>query len=121
VNLPGDSSFGNAVHEAVHRLSSPVIKNIMGQHFNEGITQLYTDVLLKEVGLPQAEGHKYGVQKADAEQLESKVHRPLLAQAYFQVSTDAVSKIYVILQLIPNEQSLSKKPAEPDLLNAIRK
>src|ERR1044072_2212825 len=60
INLPADSNFGNAVHEAVHRLSTGMVKGSMSPYLNEGITKYFPDIFLQDVGLPAGTGHNYG-------------------------------------------------------------
>lgn len=120
VNLPSDSSFGNALHESVHLLSSAMFKGRVGNYLNEGVTQLFADVILNDVGLPAATGHNYGLNVADARLLEQKGGgRALLAQAYFQGSNDAIQQILVNLHLIPDTQTI-RAIREQELLTAIR-
>jgi len=121
INLPADSTFGNALHEAVHRISGGMARGRFGHYLNEGITQLFADIILNDIGLPAATGHNYGSNLADARLLVTGAGGiDLVARAYFQGSNDAIQQIFVLLGLIPNVQTV-RAVREADLLAAIRR
>jgi hypothetical protein len=121
VNLPADSTFGNALHEAVHRLSGGVARGRLGNYLNEGITQIFTDMILTDIGLPAATGHNYGPNVADARLMQASAGGiDLIAKAYFQDSNDAIQHIFVLLGLIPDAQT-TRVVREADILAAIRR
>lgn len=121
VNLPADSTFGNALHEAVHRLSGGVTRGRLGNYLNEGITQLFTDIILLDIGLTAATGHNYGPNVADARLMQTRTGGvDLIAKAYFQNSNDAVQQIFVLLGLIADAKTI-RVVREADIFAAIRR
>jgi len=63
IHLRPDAKFGTALHESVHRLASPALYKLYLQEANkisanltevlkEGVTAFFTDLILKDEGLP---------------------------------------------------------------------
>jgi hypothetical protein len=77
------ASFGHALHEAMHRLSYAGTLGIWGSDLTEGMTQYFTDCLLKEHGLPPAKDHKYQDELACAQKLVDATTPEMVAGAYF--------------------------------------
>jgi hypothetical protein len=122
INLPSDSSFGNALHESVHRLSGPLFQTYFGQYLNEGLTQRFTNKLLHEAHFTRETKSDYGDNLADMQLLLAKLQgkEDLLARVYFMNDADAVKQIYTALHLLPAGSNLPH-PEDPDnILKAIR-
>ncbi|MBN9508856.1 MAG: DUF4157 domain-containing protein [Alphaproteobacteria bacterium] len=58
IHLPQAAHFGEALHEAIHKYSSVMLRN-MCHDLNEGVTQYVADAVLQEQGLPKAERVAY--------------------------------------------------------------
>jgi len=122
INLPSDSSFGNALHESVHRLSGPLFQTYFGQYLNEGLTQSFTNKLLHEAHFTRETKSDYGNNLADMRLLLAKLQgkEDLLARVYFMNDAEAVKQIYTVLHLLPPGSNLPR-PEDPDnILKAIR-
>jgi len=122
INLPSDSSFGNALHESVHRLSGPLFQTYFGQYLNEGLTQSFTNKLLHEAHFAGETKSDYGSNLADMQLLLAKLqgNEDLLARVYFMNDGEAVKQIYTALHLLTPGSNLPP-PADPDnILKAIR-
>jgi len=122
VNMPSDGTFGNALHEAVHRLSKPLLKNLYGSELNEGVTQYFTDMILRDEGLPPVSGHKYGDNLTLAKHLVRKIGGfDLLAKLYFSGSVEVHKKILVLLGIYKTENDPIRRVGWSEILRAIRK
>jgi hypothetical protein len=53
IHVPQSAHFGEALHEAIHKYSSVVLRNAC-HDLNEGFTQYVADAVLQEQGLPKA-------------------------------------------------------------------
>lgn len=84
IHLRPRSNTGDAVHEAIHKLSSPGFRGYFGGFLDEGVTQYFTDLVLEEQKLDKMTTHKYKAQLACAERLVGRTSRHLVAQKYFR-------------------------------------
>jgi hypothetical protein len=83
VHVRSRTKFGHALHEAMHKVSHPVFFHFWKRQINEGVTQYFTDVLLKEQGLPEVTDHEYKDELACAKKLVAATSFDLVAAAYF--------------------------------------
>jgi hypothetical protein len=112
VNVPLTGTFGNALHESVHRLSGLKFRGLYGSYLNEGVTQYFTNMIIKDEKLPPHTGHSYGPNLIDAELLINKIGGwELVAQLYFQQLDDAHWKILTHLGLPPISTDAQKLKA----------
>jgi hypothetical protein len=84
IHLRPDANVGDALHEAIHKFSSPGFRNAFGGHLDEGVTQYFTDVVLIEQGLGKMTTHLYQDQSRCANQLVGLFNPDIVARAYFQ-------------------------------------
>ncbi|MEP6726896.1 MAG: hypothetical protein ABJC98_13845 [Bacteroidota bacterium] len=121
VTLPTDSSFGNALHESVHRLSGQIFITFFGSYLNEGLTQFFTNLLLKEAGFEKETKSDYGPNLADIQLLAGKLKNPrdLMARVYFKGDTAAIIEIYTALHLMKAGGGLPR-PNPDAVLKAIK-
>ena len=82
IHLPQSAHFGEALHEAIHKYSMPVIANIC-HNLNEGVTQYIADAVLVEQGLPKAERVAYQDKVDCATKLIRQFGFDAVAQLYF--------------------------------------
>jgi hypothetical protein len=82
IHLPQSAHFGEALHEAIHKYSMPVIRNIC-HNLNEGITQYIADAVLQEQGLPKVERVTYQDKVDCATKLIREFGFDAVAQLYF--------------------------------------
>ena len=82
IHLPQSAEFGDALHEAIHRFSAPVLRNICFT-LNEGFTQYVTDAVLREQGLPKLAHVAYDKQVACATKLIHQYGFDTIARLYF--------------------------------------
>ena len=83
VHVRSRTSFGHALHEAMHKVAHPVFKPYWKRFINEGVTQYFTDCLLKEQGLPAVTDHDYKDELACAKKLVEATSFQVVAAAYF--------------------------------------
>lgn len=81
IHVRSRSTFGEAVHEAMHKLSIGFL--FWGFFIDEGVTQFFADALLQEQGLPKGTAHSYGPELAFAERLVLATNFDMVARAYF--------------------------------------
>jgi hypothetical protein len=84
VHVRPRTKFGHAVHEAMHKVAHPVFFKYWGRLINEGVTQYFTDCLLKEQGLSEVTDHEYKDELACAKKLVQATSWQVVAAAYFQ-------------------------------------
>ena len=86
----GDSKFGDALHEGVHKYSSPVLQTRLGIAINEGFTQHFADLVSTELGKGIYTGHAYGTELACAKKVMRWLNdgEKLSGQAYFRGEVD---------------------------------
>jgi hypothetical protein len=82
----GESKFGDALHEGVHKYSSPIVQTRLGVFINEGFTQHFADRVSAEQKIGVYTAHSYGTQLACAEKVIGwfKDGENRLARAYFR-------------------------------------
>jgi hypothetical protein len=90
IHLRSRSNFGHALHESMHKLAAPVFRGFWGDVFNEGVTQYFTDCVLREQGLPVVQDHDYKDQLDCANRLVGATDRDVVARAYFLGDSDAL-------------------------------
>lgn len=106
VNVPSDANFGSALHEAVHRLSSPMFQGLYGHELNEGANQFFTDIILMDEGLQEGVVPKYKEARNDISVIAQKVGLPLLANMYFKGLQADHMKIMFKLGITSSETKL---------------
>ena len=84
VHVRSRTKFGHALHEAMHKVAHPVFKPYWGRLINEGVTQYFTDLLLREQGLAEVTDHEYKDELACARKLVAATSWQVVAAAYFQ-------------------------------------
>jgi hypothetical protein len=84
IHLRPDANVGHALHEAIHKFSSPGFREAFGGYLDEGVTQYFTDVVLIEQGLGKMTTHLYQDQLRCANQLFGLFNPDIVAKAYFQ-------------------------------------
>ena len=86
IHLPPRAAFGHALHEGIHKYSSPAVLNVFGQFLNEGVTQYFADSVQEEHKVEGKTQHEYGEQLECAKIAMSflKDSEKTLAEAYFQ-------------------------------------
>ena len=72
VHVRSRTKFGHALHEAMHKVAHPVFKPYWGRLINEGVTQYFTDLLLREQGLSEVTDHEYKAELACARKLVAR-------------------------------------------------
>ena len=90
VHVRSRTKFGNAVHEAMHRVAHPGFHGFWGEFINEGVTQYFADCLLREQDLPIVTNHDYKKQLACAQKLVTVSSFEAVASAYFQMDNNAL-------------------------------
>lgn len=83
IHVRSRSNFGHALHEAVHKLANPAFRGFWGDTINEGVTQYFTDCVLREQGLPEGKDHEYGDHLVCARKLVTATDRDTVAREYF--------------------------------------
>src|SRR5262245_35044380 len=84
IHLRPAANVGHALHEAIHKFSSPGFRSVFGGYLDEGVTQYFTDVVLVEQGLGKMTTHTYQDQLRCANQLIGLFNPDIIAKAYFQ-------------------------------------
>jgi hypothetical protein len=84
IHLRPAADAGHALHEAIHKFSSPGFRNVFGSYLDEGVTQYFTDVVLVEQGLGKMTTHSYQGQLRCASQFVGLFSPDIVARAYFQ-------------------------------------
>jgi Domain of unknown function (DUF4157) len=83
------------LHEAIHLNSDPQMQNQFGHHLNEGITEHFTQAVLKEQG--RDAGTAYPDELAMAEALIADLGEEVVGKAYFQGKMDAYRRVLAAL------------------------
>ena len=83
IHVRSRSRFGHALHEAMHKLANPAFRGYWGDKINEGVTQYFTDCVLREQGLPVGKDHKYQDHLVCARKLVTATSRDIVAREYF--------------------------------------
>jgi hypothetical protein len=81
IHVRSRSTFGEAVHEAMHKLTLGFLA--WDIFIDEGVTQFFADALLQEQGLPKGTAHSYHAELAFAERLVAATNFDMVARAYF--------------------------------------
>jgi hypothetical protein len=84
IHLRPAANVGHALHEAIHKFSSPGFRSVFGGYLDEGVTQYFTDVVLVEQGLGKMTTHAYQDQLRCANQLVGLFNPDIIAKAFFQ-------------------------------------
>lgn len=84
IHLRPAANVGHALHEAIHKCSSPGFRSVFGGYLDEGVTQYFTDVVLVEQGLGKMATHSYQDQLRCANRLIALFSPDSVAKAYFQ-------------------------------------
>jgi hypothetical protein len=76
---------GTEYHEAMHRISHPAVRAVLGWDFNEGVTEYFTRLLLKGAENVVRNDAQYSSQRAGVEFLldNTSITEQDLANAYF--------------------------------------
>jgi hypothetical protein len=83
IHVRSRSRFGHALHEAMHKLANPAFRGYWGDTINEGVTQYFTDCVLREQGLPEGKDHKYQDHLVCARKLVTATSKDTVAREYF--------------------------------------
>ena len=109
IHLRPAANVGAALHEAIHKFSSPGFRSVFGGYLDEGVTQYFTDVVLVEQGLGKMTTHVYQDQLRCANQLVALFSPDIVAKAYFQgVALESLAK-NVVGRLKTNLTELATK------------
>jgi hypothetical protein len=86
IHLPPGAAFGHALHEGIHKYSSPVVLSVFGQFLNEGVTQYFAESVQEEHNVEGKAQHEYGEQLECAKIAMGFLRdgEKTLAEAYFQ-------------------------------------
>ena len=83
VHVRSRTKFGHALHEAMHKVAHPVFFRYWQRFINEGVTQYFTDLVLREQGLSEVTDHEYKDELACAKKLVLATSEDVVARAYF--------------------------------------
>ena len=83
IHLPPEANLGHAMHEALHRYSSPVTQAVFGVFINEGFTQYFTDRVLAEQQVEGKTTHRYQRQLDCARKVIGWSSPEMVAKSYF--------------------------------------
>lgn len=93
IHLRPASNVGHALHEAIHKFSSPGFRSVFGGYLDEGVTQYFTDLVLVEQGLGRMTTHVYQDQLRCANRLVTLFNHDAVAKAYFQgIGLDSLAR-----------------------------
>ena len=84
IHVRSRTTFGHAVHEAMHRVSSSGFHGFWGDFFNEGVTQLFRRPVAGRARPRKVTDHEYKDELACAEKLVALTDWQTVAAAYFQ-------------------------------------
>lgn len=95
IHLPDDATFGQALHEAVHAFSTkarewPVFHDNFGQFAYEGVTQLFTDMILEDRKWSAAASHDYRQELKCAKKMVDVFGLTAVANAYFGIEINSL-------------------------------
>ena len=88
IHVRSYTQFGNALHEAMHRVAHPAFHGFWDEFINEGVTQFFTDCLLVEQGLSRVTNHEYKRELECANNLVAATDFDTVARAYFLNDAD---------------------------------
>src|SRR5215813_12999472 len=116
IHLRPAANVGHALHEALHKFSSPGFRSVFGGYLDEGVTQYFTDLVLLEQGLGRMTTHAYQDQLRCANRLVALFNHDTVAKAYFQgVGLDSLAR-NVVGRLNTNLTELATKLKIDDAL-----
>jgi hypothetical protein len=87
IHVRSRTKFGDALHEGMHKVADPSFDGFFERFVNEGVTQYFTDCVLKEQGLSEVTDHKYQAELACAKRLIAATSWEIVASAYFLADT----------------------------------
>ena len=90
IHLRPYANVGHALHEAIHKYASTGFRAVFGGFLDEGVTQYFTNCVLREQGL--AEGKAYEGNLRCANELVRLFGHDLVARAYFQDGYQSLAK-----------------------------
>ena len=91
--------LGYVIHEFMHKLSGPTVKNMLGTFVNEGITQYFTDQFLTEGKYDILTDHGYIDNLACANKIVSQTNEQMVADAYFNNNTKLINVLQKLLHV----------------------
>lgn len=86
------------LHEAIHLRSAEPFQKTFGHHLNEGVTEYFTQQVLKEQGLKPGSAYPDELDMANA--LVQDLGEDVVGQAYFQGKMDAYQKVVAALSRV---------------------
>jgi hypothetical protein len=95
IHLPPEANLGHAMHEALHRYSSPVAQNVFGIFINEGFTQYFTDRVLAEQQVEGKTTHRYQGQLDCARKVIGWSSPDMVAKSFFLGEASPLSLVLV--------------------------
>lgn len=117
IHLPPWADVGNALHESIHKFGSGAVKTLLGDSFDEGVTQYFTNLVLTEQTLLPGKTTYNKDQLPLAEKLVRTFGRDTVATAYFEGNTaPLVKKIAEFLGIDVSKTDLSKWKPPAELL-----
>jgi hypothetical protein len=116
IHLRPAADVGAALHEAIHKFSSPGFRSVFGGYLDEGVTQYFTDLVLVEQGLGKMTTHSYQDQLRCANKVVAIFGPDIIAKAYFQgVGLESLARS-VVGRLNTNLAELAAKLKRDDAL-----
>ncbi len=116
IHLRPAANVGHALHEAIHKFSSPAFRSVFGGYLDEGVTQYFTDLVLVEQGLGKMKTHNYQDQLRCATRLVAHFNADIVAKAYFEgAGLENLAK-NLVDKLNTNLMELSTKLKKGDIL-----
>ncbi len=91
--------LGHVIHEFIHKLSGLTVRNFLGTFINEGVTQYFTDLFLKEGQYDILTDHKYQKNLECANKIIAETNEETLAKSYFNSDTKLVIDLQKLLGL----------------------
>jgi hypothetical protein len=116
IHLRPAADVGAALHEAIHKFSSPGFRGVFGGYLDEGVTQYFTDLVLVEQVLGKMTTHSYQDQLRCANRFIVLFNPDTVAKAYFQgIGLDSLART-VVGRLNTNLADLATKLKIEDAL-----
>ena len=109
IHLSPDAKFSDALHEGVHKFSKAAFESVFGKYLNEGVTQIFANLVWDDAQLQGTPRNAYGDQLDCARILMSWLgggSKPsdLLGNAYFQGQIAPIVKAVLHgLEIKPDE------------------
>ncbi|HYX41150.1 MAG TPA: DUF4157 domain-containing protein [Pyrinomonadaceae bacterium] len=117
IHLRPLGNYGQALHEALHKLSDGRFRAILGQPLDEGVTQYFTDRVLEEQGLPAAKT-LYDLDCAN--DLFALIGFDSVAKMYFQGDDNSMNALQAKLN-VSTKESLDIHGKSPEWCTRIKK